>query len=456
MGASGGCQATQIVTAQEWPPVSFPSHFMFTRRTLFVLAVLVALAVAAGVTARYSAASVVERIYRDARFQAAVAAFDQAYPTFVRDVVDITEIPAPPFAEQARGAAVAALLRATNPTSVETDAEGNVLALRRGSAPGGPVVVIAAHLDTVFPAGTDVTVKKSGTRLAAPGIGDNAQGLAFLVAISRALDAAKVPLTSDLILMADVGEEGDGDLRGMKAFFAQARYKDRVRAFVSIDGAGDGSMITTQAVGSRRYRVTFRGPGGHSYGAFGLVNPANALATAIQKLGTTRVPSTPRTTFNVGAIGGGTSVNTIPASAWMDVDLRSEGAAELDALDRAFRTAMAEAADVENRSRSIEEGRITVEIAATGARPAGRTAATSRVVSTAVAAWRFLNLRPELGASSSDANWPMSLSIPSSTVDTGLPGGRPHAPDEWIDVDKRYAVAGFSRLLLLTMSLTGL
>lgn len=185
------------------------------------------------------------------------------------------------------------------------------------------------------------------------------------------------------------------------------------------------------------------------------MNPANAVAAAVQKLAALRVPSSPKTTYNVGAIGGGTSVNSIPSSAWMDVDLRSEGASELDALDRAFKSVIAEAADAENSARSVQQGRIVADISITGARPAGRTPPASRLVTTTTAVMRKLGLTPEFGSSSSDANWPMSLGIPAITIDTGLPGGRPHSPDEWIDVDPRFATAGFRRLLLLTLSLAG-
>jgi acetylornithine deacetylase/succinyl-diaminopimelate desuccinylase-like protein len=418
-------------------------------------AVLLVVALGASATSQYSSGSVVERVYADAGYQQAVASFERDHARFVGDVVHITEIPAPPFGEAARAEAVAGLFRATHPTSVDIDEAGNVLALRRGATGGqSPLVVLAAHLDTVFPAGTKVVVRRDGSRLSAPGVGDNAQGVAFLVALSRALDVAAVTTSSDLLLVADVGEEGDGDLHGMKQLFG-SRLKDRIRAFVAVDGTGDGGVITTGAVGSRRYRVTFHGPGGHSFGAFGLVSPVHAVAAAIDKLAAIRPPSSPRTTYNVGAIGGGTAVNAIPHSAWMDVDLRSEGEAELQALDRAFRTAIAEATDAENRSRSIQQGRVTADIALTGSRPLGRTPANSRLVSTAAAVWRKLGISFVYGSASSDANWPMSLGIPAIAVDTGLPGGRPHALDEWVDVDSRYASAGFRRLLLLAMSLAG-
>lgn len=421
----------------------------------FLRTAAVVLVCALGASAQYSADGVVTRTLQDPKYQAAVSTFERDYATFVDNIVSLTEIPAPSFKEAARADAFAALMRETRPTSVERDDEGNVLVLRRGTTPSAPLVAIAAHLDTVFPEGTNLKVKRDGTRLAAPGIGDNAQGAAMLIALSRALDAASVQTTADLLLIGNVGEEGTGDLRGMKYLFTKGRYKDRIRTFVSVDGAGPGDFITNAGVASRRYRVTFTGPGGHSYGSFGLVNPANAMAAAIHTLGSVQVPSTPKTTFNVGTIGGGTSVNTIPSSTWMDVDLRSESSVELDKLDRQFHALVAEAASAENRARSIGQGRIEVDLALLGARPAGVTAVSSRLILTAEAVTRAMNLDAVFGASSTDANLPMSLGIPAITIDSGLAGGRPHAPDEWIDVDRRYGISGFRRILLLAMSLTG-
>jgi tripeptide aminopeptidase len=425
-----------------------------TKTAFFLIAVAV-LGLAAG-GAQSSREVAVNRVRQHAGYQAAVAAIDRDYARFVSDIAALAEVPAPPFKEAARTEAFASLMRATRPASVEIDNEGNVLVLRRGAATGGQIVALAAHLDTVFPEGTDVRVRRDGTRLHAPGVGDNAQGLAALVAVSRAMDTAGLIPATDVLLVGNVGEEGAGDLRGMKSLFSKSRYRDRIRTFIAVDGAGDGGHIVTAAVGSRRYRVTFHGPGGHSYGAFGIVNPATAVAAAAQALAAIKVPASPRTTHNVGAIGGGTSVNTIPSSAWMDVDLRSESAVELEKLDRQFKALVQAAADGENRARSPASGRITVEVALLGARPSGQTSMGSALVESAVAATRALGLSPSFGASSSDANWPMSLGIPSITIDAGLPGGRAHAPDEWIDTDRRYGVPGLTRILLLSLSLTGL
>jgi tripeptide aminopeptidase len=337
---------------------------------------------------------------------------------------------------------------------VQVDAEGNVLGLRRGR--GGPLVAVAAHLDTVFPAGTDVHVRRDGSRLFAPGIGDDGVGLASLLAMARALDAAHVETENDLLFVADVGEEAMGNLRGVRYLFTKGSYRGRIAQFVSIDGVGDGSFITNGAVGSSRYRVTFDGPGGHSYGAFGLVNPANALAAAIQALTRVPVPSSPRTTFNVGLIGGGTSVNSIPSSVWMEVDLRSESPAALAQLDAAFRSIVGEAADDENHARSVVRGEVAATIEKLGERPSGQTPTSSRLALTAAAAVRRMGLTPEFGWSSTDANLPMSLGIPAITIDAGIAGGRPHSPDEWVDLDRDQALGGLQRTLLLVLSLANL
>lgn len=402
-----------------------------------------------------SADATVARVRQHADYAAAVASLARDHDRFVSDTIALAEVPAPPFKEAARAEAFAALMRATRPTSVEVDAEGNVLVLRRGSTTGGPLVALVAHLDTVFPEGTDVRVRREGSRLFAPGIGDNAQGAAALIALSRAMAAAGLAPATDVLFVGGVGEEGAGDLRGVKALLAKSRFGSRIRTVIAVDGVGDGGHIVTGAVGSRRYRATFKGPGGHSYGAFGIVNPATGLAAAVQAVAAIRVPSSPRTTHNVGAIGGGTSVNTIPSSAWMDVDLRSESETELEKLDRQFQAAVIAAADAENRARSAVSGRVTVEVTRLGARPSGQTSMRSTLVQTAIVATRALGFTPSFGASSSDANWPMSLGIPAITIDTGLNGGRAHAPDEWIDTDRRDAVPGLSRILLLALSLAG-
>jgi tripeptide aminopeptidase len=415
---------------------------------------LIALCCALSASAQHPADLTASRTRDHAGYRTAAQALDRDYDRFVSELIALTEVPAPPFKEDARAEAFMRLARASGFTNVEQDDEGNVLALRPGG--NGPLLVVAAHLDTVFPEGTDVTVRRNVTRLSAPGIGDNAQGVATLLAIARAMNAAALRTGSDILFVANVGEEGNGALRGVRHLFTAGRYKDRIRAFISVDGMGSGSYVTTGGVGSRRYRVTFNGPGGHSYGAFGLVNPATAMAGAIQRLGAVTVPVSPKTTYNVGMVGGGTSVNTIPASVWMDVDLRSESPTELTKLDAAFQAAVASAVADENRARSAAEGPLTVDVALLGERPSGQTAASTALVQATGAAIRATGLQPAFGWSSTDANLPMSLGIPAIAIDTGIQGDRAHAPDEWIDIDRRRVVSGLQRVMLILLSVAGL
>ncbi len=387
-------------------------------------------------------------------FAAAAAFLDRTHDRLVDETIRLTEIPAPPFKEAVRAKALADLMRQTGLVDVQTDPEGNVMGLRKGVG-GGPLVALAAHLDTVFPEGTDVHVKRAGTRLAAPGVGDNSRGLAVLLAIVRALDAAQIRTTSDILFVADVGEEGPGDLRGMRYLFGKGRYRDRIRTFISIDGSGLGNAITTGGVGSKRYRVTFRGPGGHSYGAFGLVSPAFAMGRAITSLSQVRVPASPKTTFNVGVVGGGTSVNSIPFETWMELDLRSESAAELATLDAEARRLMTQAAADENAARSTSQGSISVEMTLIGDRPSGETSQASALVQTAAAVIGDLGMAPHFLFNSTDANIPMSLGIPAITLDSGGQGGRAHALDEWIDVSKPASLTGVRAILAILLAVAG-
>jgi tripeptide aminopeptidase len=397
----------------------------------------------------------VRRVLESPRFAQAAAFLDRTHDRVVAETIQLAEIPAPPFKETLRGKAYLDLLRQAGLTSVETDAEGNVMGLRKGTG-AGPLVAIAAHLDTVFPEGTDVKVKRTGTRLAAPGIGDNSRSLAVLLAIVRALDAAGAHTASDILFVGDVGEEGQGDLRGMRFLFQKGRYRNLIKTFISIDGAGLGDDITTGGVGSKRYRAAFKGPGGHSYGAFGLVSPAFAMGNAIAMLSRVQVPPTPKTTFNVGLVGGGTSVNSIPFENWMELDLRSESPVELSKLDKTVNALMAQAADAENRSRSTSQGRIALEMKLIGDRPSGETPRSSPLVQTAAAVIRAMGQSPRFGFSSTDANIPMSLGIPAVTLDSGGNGGRAHALDEWIDVDKAASLAGMRDILGILLAVAGL
>ncbi|HTB44817.1 MAG TPA: M20/M25/M40 family metallo-hydrolase, partial [Acetobacteraceae bacterium] len=249
------------------------------------------------------AGGVIRRIIDSPAFEVARETLAREHDRTVQDIITLTQIEAPSFKESTRAAAFQEMARAHGLDALETDAEGNVMGLRRGIG-NGPLICVAAHLDTVFPPGTDLTVRREGTKLFAPGVGDDTRSLAVLLAWLRAMDAAGIRTRADILFVADVGEEGPGDLRGMRYLFQQGRYKDRISAFITVDSP-DMERIATGGVGSKRYRVTFNGPGGHNYGAFGLVNPMYAMADAIARLGRVKVPARPKTTYSASVTGGG-------------------------------------------------------------------------------------------------------------------------------------------------------
>ncbi|WP_159995634.1 M20/M25/M40 family metallo-hydrolase [Roseomonas sp. 18066] len=387
-------------------------------------------------------------------FQRAAAAIEADHDNFVAQLITLCQIPSPPFGEAVRAAAYAELLRQHGVEQVETDEEGNVTAYRPGTDPEAGVIVLCSHLDTVFPAGTDVTVKREGDILRAPGVGDDTRGLALLLALSRALDKAAIRTRAGILFLASVGEEGAGDLRGVKHFFRANRWREKVAGFVALDGLNPARLVHA-AVGSKRYRITFRGPGGHSFGAFGLVNPAFALARAMDDLGRIRVPASPKTTFSIGKIGGGTSINAIPEEMWMEVDLRSASAEVLATLEARFLATLPQAAADENAARDTARGEIRVEVKQIGDRPAGVTAKDSRIARVAAAVIQAQGYTLEATASSTDSNIPISLGIPAVTLGTGCAGGREHSLEEWIDVEKTQSVKGMSTALASILVLAG-
>lgn len=388
------------------------------------------------------------RLLQDPAVTAAVDAARAGEPATLAEQVDICEVEAPPFKEHKRGELLARKFRELGLRNVRVDAVGNVLGERPGAAPR-PHLVLAAHLDTVFPEGTDVRTTTEGAVIRGPGIGDNCRGLAVLLATVRALDAAKVRTPGSITFVANVGEEGLGDLRGVKHLFGEG-LKGRIDRFVSIKGTGLG--ITRIAVGSLRYRVTFKGPGGHSYGAFGLVNPIHALGRAMAAISDFQVPTEPKTTFNVGRIGGGTSVNAVPFEAWAEVDMRSADAASLQSLDAKFTRAIDDAVAAENARWGSRQ--LTVDKALVGNRPAGNTPEGAPIVQAAVSVTRALNLPVTLddGEGSTDSNIPMSLGIPSITIDGGGRGTGAHALDEAFDTTNSWQ--GTMRAVLLAVALT--
>lgn len=414
-------------------------------RTARVALTLLSLLPPAGVFAQQAATDVGARLLQDARVKAALDAARADEGRTIAEQVEICEVEAPPFKESKRAELYARKFRELGLQNVRIDKVGNVLGERPGAA-RRPHLVLAAHLDTVFPEGTNVKTTQEGTVIRGPGIGDDCRGLAVVLAVIRALKTGNVQTPGTITFVGNVGEEGLGDLRGVKHLFNEG-LKGQVDRFVSIDGTGLG--ITHISVGSLRYRVTFKGPGGHSYGAFGLVNPIHALGRAMAAIGDFEVPVEPRTTFNVGRIGGGTSVNSIPFEAWMEVDMRSADPASLQSLDARFHKAVDDAVAAENarwNSRAL-----TVDKALVGNRPAGRAAATSAIVHAAVSVTRALGLPVTLDEGSTDANYPQSLGIPAITIDGGGRGTGSHALDEAFDTTDSWK--GTLRALLLTVAL---
>ena len=335
-----------------------------------------------------------------------------------------------------------AMLSEAGLADVEMDAEGNVMGLRRGTDPaGGPVVVIAAHLDTVFPEDTNVKVRREGTKLHAPGVGDDTRSLAVLLGYVRALDAAGVRTRRDILFVGNVGEEGPGDLRGVRHLFTQGRYKDRIAAFFSMDGTSAARI--TRAVGSRRYRVTFKGPGPQLRG-LRPVNPTAAMATPVVEMNRIKTPLQPRTTYATSVVGGGVSVNSIPDAIWLEVDMRSESRDELARLDARFLEIVNAAVVQENAARSTAAGAVSAEVKLIGDRPTGATRDDAPIVQITAAAVRAAGYAPILGSGSTDSNMPISLGIPAVTIGSGGTGGRAHALDEWIDVAKPESLKGMA------------
>lgn len=378
-------------------------------------------------------AATVKRIMDGLAYKTAVGALQDDHERWVREVVQITEIPAPPFKEQVRAAAFRDMLKTHGLIDVEIDAEGNAMGLRKGTG-GGGLVVVSAHLDTVFPEGSNVKVKREGSRLLAPGVGDDSAGLATLLSFVRAMDAAGIKTRSDILFVGDVGEEGLGDLRGMRYLFTKGKYKDQIKYFFSLDGSST-TRIANCGVGSKRYRVTFNGPGGHSYGAFGLVNPMVAMSQTVVEFYKIQTPTRPKATYAASVVGGGTSVNAIPNSVWMEFDMRSEDAKELNRLEKRFLTIVNEAVETENFARSTKEGAVSADIKLVGDRPAGRTDENQEIVQLATAAFLAHGSKPTYECASTDSNMAMSLGIPAITIPRVGKGDRAHSLDEWMDTD---------------------
>jgi acetylornithine deacetylase/succinyl-diaminopimelate desuccinylase-like protein len=409
---------------------------------------LIGVAIAIACCAAAASAQTTDNIFSSPKVRGALEYLKTTEPDTINDQIKACEIPAPPFQEGKRAEYFKQRFTDLGLKNVRIDGIGNVIGERPGAS-ASPTLVLAAHLDTVFPEGTDVKVKRDGAILAGPGIGDDCRGLAVNLAIARALDEAKLETQGTILFVANVGEEGLGDLRGVRHLFNN-ELKGKITHFISVDGTGLG--VTNGAVGVVRYRVTFHGPGGHSYGAFGLPSPIHALGRAIEKISRFQVPKQPKTTFNVGRIEGGTSVNSIAHTAWMEVDMRSESAAELQKLEAEFKRVVQLALDEEN-ARGTNQKQLTVEMKIVSQRPAGVTPADSPIVKSAMSADAALGIKTKLGAGSTDSNIPISLGVPAITIDGGGAGRGAHSLDESFDTTNSYL--GTQRALLIVLGVVG-
>jgi acetylornithine deacetylase/succinyl-diaminopimelate desuccinylase-like protein len=394
----------------------------------------------------------VAELLRDARIARAFDFIDSSQARFTAELIRVCEIPAPPFKERERGHYIAARFAELGLADAHIDSAGNVIGFYRGESEE-PLLALSAHIDTVFPEGTDVRVRRVGSRLCAPGIADDAAGLAALIGLIQILNSAEIRLRGSIAFVATVGEEGEGDLRGARHLFSEGRLAGRVSAFVSFDGT-TVEFITHQALGSRRYRVTFKGPGGHSWGDFGVVNPVHALGRVVARLADYRAPQEPRTTYNIGRVEGGESVNVIPRSASMDVDLRSVSDLELSRLEEFLLASVDRATRDENAARGASVNKLQAELTMIGNRPSGETPRESPLVRLAIEASRAMGVTPILNRASTDSNIPISLGVPAITIGAGGVSGDSHRLSEWYDPVGREI--GYKRALLLAVGMSGL
>jgi tripeptide aminopeptidase len=374
---------------------------------------------------------------------ARLAAHDDA---IIRTQITVAQIAAPTGEEHERAGWVSRRFHDCGLAAIHTDDVGNVIGRRDGTE-DLPAVVICAHLDTVFPRETDLSIRRDGQRLVGPGINDNGRGLAVMLALAGEIDGVRLRSRRPIEFVATTGEEGIGDLRGAKHYFA-----DRGRAahaMLALDGAGDERIIH-RALGSRRFRVSYAGPGGHSWAAFGSANAVHAAAAAAARLAALPLSVSPRTTLSVGRIGGGLSVNSIPDSAWLEIDLRSTSATQLDDMERAIRKIAQSSGDEENGKRSIGTRALTVHIESIGSRPCGETPAEHALVQSAIEATRLVGRQPDLALASTDANVPISQGIPAIAIGAGGRGGDAHTHGEWFD--NLHGTVGVARALTIVMA----
>ncbi|MDP6651311.1 MAG: M20/M25/M40 family metallo-hydrolase [Gammaproteobacteria bacterium] len=391
---------------------------------------------------------VFQRVATDARVATSLQQVEEREPETVREQFRITEIPAPPFQEERRAAYFLELMRTRGLDDAYIDSEGNAIGIRKGTG-NGPTLLIAAHLDTVFPEDVDTRIQLRAGRYYAPGIGDDSRGLAALLSVIDVLNESGIATVGDIIFTGNVGEEGRGDLRGIKTIF---REHPEIDGFISIDGVRL-RRITTGGTGSRRFEFHFKGPGGHSFGAFGLASAIHAMGRAIAKIGEFETPASPKTTFTVGTVTGGTSVNSIAADAIFALDMRSNDREELARLEERAKAAALQAVAEENARWN--NGEISVDFNLIGDRPVGSTPTESPIVQIAALAFDEVGVQlQELGISSTDSNVPMSLGIPAITIAGGGNGGGSHSPGEWFAPVNSHE--GPQTALLIVLALAGI
>jgi acetylornithine deacetylase/succinyl-diaminopimelate desuccinylase-like protein len=364
---------------------------------------------------------------------------------------ELTEIPAPPFGEAARSEWLRQKFIALGTENVHQDELGNVLGFLH-NRPDAPLIGVSAHLDTVFPQGTALQTREEANKLYGPGISDNAAGVTALLAIANALKKTQLKPATNILFIGNVGEEGEGNLRGMRHLFAASPWRDAIRSLLVIDGAGTDTYVN-QALGSRRFEITFRGPGGHSWSDFGVPNPIVLLSRALARFSEVQVPESPRTTFNVGVISGGTSVNSIPESATARVDLRSASMEELQKLEDRLRECAAEAWREAPLSHRSGELKVTLAIESIGDRPAAELPPDARILQIVRAVDKHLRIGSVPRLASTDANVPLALGIEATTIGAGGDGGGAHTLREWFDCSNRDL--GLKRILLVLLALTG-
>jgi acetylornithine deacetylase/succinyl-diaminopimelate desuccinylase-like protein len=399
----------------------------------------------------------ISQLAAKASVRSAYAWFLSQEPQLAEWQVQLARIPAPPFGEQARSEWLLERFLELDLADVHADEVGNVFGVRPGDS--ARYVVISAHMDTVFPAGTPLNVRQQGTKLYGPGVSDNGAGLAALLGIAGALRDARVQTSAPILFVANVGEEGEGDLRGMRHIFSDRRWLDSIGCNVVLDGAANDTIVA-EALGSRRFEVIVRGPGGHSWSDFGAPNPIGALGRAIARFSEVPVPTTPKTTFNIGVIRGGTSVNSIPESASMRVDIRSTSTAEIESLEAALRLALDRGIEEETRAAEARSaghkhlGDLSAEVIGIGNRPGGELSADARILQVIRAVDAHLGNVAHVQRASTDANIPLSLGREAIAIGGGGTGGGAHTLQEWFDCTGRDL--GLRRILLLILALAAL